>query len=439
MKLPPIPESLSTGRRRFLHAALGAASMLPAQPARQRPPNIVLIMADDFGYECLACNGATAYKTPRLDALAATGVRFTNAHATPLCTPTRVQLMTGKYNFRNYTEFGSLPRSEFTFAHFLQQAGYRTAVAGKWQLAGAIPGQGYKGEGTLPAAAGFEESYLWQVKARESRYWDPLLEINGELQPPAAGKYGPDLFADFAIRFIERHRERPFFFYYPMALTHDPFVPTPFSKGVTEEQKHKADPRWFGDMVAYADHVVGRIVDKIDAAGLGRDTLILFTGDNGTGRGITTPTENGPYRGGKGTTTLAGTHVPLLARWAGTTPKGRVCDDLIDFTDFFPTIAEAVRSPMPSDHPKDGRSFLAQIEGRPGNPREWIFCHYDPRWGKAQPARWVMNRRWKLYADGRFIDLLNDPREQSPLADLTPEMKAAASKFSAVLAKMVRT
>ena len=420
---------------------LGAAFGLRAGPGSglRRPPNIVLIMADDLGYECLSCNGATEYKTPRLDALAASGVRFINAHSTALCTSTRVQLMTGKYNFRNYVEFGSLPPGKLTFAHVLQQAGYRTGVVGKWQLAGAIEGTAYKGVGTLPEGAGFAEHCLWQVKARGSRYWDALVQVNGELQPVARGKYGPDLFTEFALGFIERNRDRPFLLYYPMVLTHDPFVPTPRSRDFTPEQKHKSDPRGFSDMVSYMDELVGRIVDKIDSAELGQHTLILFTADNGTAKSITTQTRQGPYHGGKGSTTLAGTHVPLIARWTGIAKGGRVCEDLIDFTDFFPTIAEAAGCSMPVGHPNDGRSFLRQIQGKRGGSREWIFCHYDPRWGGIKPARWVMDTRYKLYDDGRFFDLRSDPNEERPLASLTGEMKVTLRKFRAVLQRMTTT
>jgi arylsulfatase A-like enzyme len=426
-------------RRQFLQcAALGSASAIVANAQQRRSPNIVLIMADDLGYECLACNGATQYQTPRLDAFAASGVRFTAAHATPLCTPTRVQLMTGKYNFRNYTEFGSLKPGEQTFGHLLQKRGYRTCVIGKWQLAGAIQGTGYRGKGSLPDEAGFDEHCLWQVRDRGSRYWEPTIQINGQLESAIKEKYGPDLFAGFAEKFIDSNRNRPFFLYYPMALTHDPFVPTPRSNSVlSTEQKHKNDPKWFSDMVAYMDHCAGRVIAAIEQAGLSDNTLIFFTGDNGTSPAITTMTRNGPYKGGKGGTTEAGTHVPLLARWAGRTPKGALSNDLIDFTDFLPTIAEATQSPIPPEHPRDGRSFLPQVLGQKGKPREWIFCDYNPRWGNNRPpARWAMDHRWKLYGDGRFFDLRQDPLEQKPpVAELTGEMRGAKQKLEAALAK----
>jgi arylsulfatase A len=250
------------------------------------------------------------------------------------------------------------------------------------------------------------------------------------------GRFGTDVFTDYAMDFVERHRDRPFFLYYPMALTHDPFLPTPRSRDFREEQKHRGDKVWFADMVAYMDEAAGRIVRKIDGAGLAGNTLVLFTGDNGASPAITTRTANGPYRGGKGSTIAAGTHVPLIARWQGAPGQRAVCSDLVDFTDFFPTLAEAAGAHIPDDHPRDGRSFLPPITGRKGSPREWIFCDYNPRWGRFQPARWAMDERWKLYGDGRFYDLQNDPREQQPLTALTPEMRQASAKLASALSAM---
>lgn len=390
---------------------------------QKRPPNIVLLLADDFGFENLSGNGNQRWRTPHLDALAARGVRFTHAHATPLCTPTRIQLMTGQYNFRNYTEFGQLRKGERTFAHFLKDAGYVTGIAGKWQLSGAIPGTQYKGEGQLPGEAGFDEHCLWQVKRRGSRYWDPLLDVNGEQLPVAKGEFGPDRFAAFAADFFTRHRDRPFFFYYSMALTHDPFVPTPASRGATEKDKNGDDPRWFPDMVAYLDGLVGKLVAKLDELGLGENTLVVFTGDNGS------PREVG---GGKGGPLANGTHVPLIARWGSRTPAGRVCPDLVDTTDYFPTFAEAAGRAMPAGHPRDGRSFLPQVLGRKGKPRTEIFFHYAPRWGKFAHERWVMDHRWKLYGDGRAFEVSRDPEERTAV-ELPAKVKA---RFTAVLDRM---
>jgi arylsulfatase A len=155
-------------------------------------PNIVLIMADDLGYECLSCYGSRSYKTPVLDGLARTGMRFDNCHSQPLCTPSRVKIMTGRYNFRNYTRFGHFDFKEKTFAHVLKSAGYATCIAGKWQLMG----RGAAG----PYDAGFDEYCLWHMEdafARKgSRYHSPKIIKNGELMNGLEGKYGPDVFCD---------------------------------------------------------------------------------------------------------------------------------------------------------------------------------------------------------------------------------------------------
>ena len=145
-------------------------------------------------------------------------MRFEHCHVQPLCTPTRVQLMTGRYNVRNYLNFGTLVRTETTFAHLLKKAGYATGICGKWQLGR---------EKDSPQHFGFDESYLWQHTRRPPRYANPGLEHNGKELNFTNGEYGPKLVNDFALDFVTRHKDEPFFLYYPMMLTHDPFQPTP--------------------------------------------------------------------------------------------------------------------------------------------------------------------------------------------------------------------
>ncbi len=426
-------------RRKFIQAlGLGAAPLVMPECIRgsQRAarttttdkPNVILIMADDLGYECLGCYGGTSYKTPVLDALGGSGMRFQHCYSQPLCTPSRVKIMTGLYNFRNYTEFGVLDPNQKTFGHLLQSAGYATCVVGKWQLYGSIDQRPQvRGTGTYPDKAGFDEFCLWQIEQRGSRYKDPIIVQNGRLREDLKDKYGPDIFCDYILDFIGRHRSRPFFVYYPMALVHSPFVPTPDSKDWAENV-HKNDKKYFADMVAYMDKIVGRIVQKLDELNLRERTLILFTGDNGTSKGIDSQMSGRIIRGGKGDTTDAGTHVPLIANWKGTTPAGKVCQDLIDFSDFIPTFAEAAGASLPERVAVDGRSFLPQLRGQEGNPRDWIFCHYEPRWGQWKRKRFVRDKRWKLYDTGQLFDVQADPLEQNPIEPGKADTEAAVAR-----------
>lgn len=408
--------------------ALGAAPRRSqAVVSGGRRPNIVLIMADDLGYECLGCYGSTSYRTPVLDELARTGMRFDHCYSQPLCTPSRVKIMTGRYNVRNYKAFGILPPDETTFGHVLKGAGYATCVVGKWQLYGSNAAlRQSQGPGASPEQAGFNEHCLWQVDRRESRYHDPLIVANGTYLRDTKGRYGPDIFTDYALDFIERKKDHPFLLYFPMALVHNPFVPTPDS-AAWHESPNKQNKKYFADMVAYMDKIVGRIVKKLDDLGLREDTLILFTGDNGTNRNITSKLGDRTVRGGKGSMTDAGTHVPFVANWQGTLPTGRVCNDLVDFSDFFPTLAEAAGARVPGRLGIDGHSFLPQLRGRPGNPRQWVFCHYfrDP----GNPVQcFARDKRWKLYIDGKLFDVQADPLEQRPITSRTGDTAARTAR-----------
>ncbi len=392
----------------------GRLSAEAAALASSNKPNIILIMADDLGYECLGCYGSKSYKTPVLDQLAATGMHFEHCYSQPLCTPSRVKIMTGQYNCRNYVNFGVLDPKQKTFGHLLQSCGYATCVVGKWQLYGSVNQSAkVRGTGSLPGRAGFEEHCLWQIKDRGSRYKDPVMVQNGKIPDGLEGKYGPDVSCDYALDFIERHKAGPFLLYFPMALVHSPFVPTPDSED-WDKPKHKNNTKYFADMVTYMDKIVGRIVSKLDELGLREDTLVLFTGDNGTHKSIKSKMPNGIIRGAKGQTTDAGTRVPLIANQPGVIPAGKVCGDLVDFSDFVPTFAEAAGAEIPGDMPIDGRSFLPQLHGEKGNPREWIFCHYDPRWGNRKRRRFVRDKRWKLYDNGDLYDVPADTLEQNP-------------------------
>jgi arylsulfatase A len=386
-------------------------------------------MADDLGYETVGANGGQSYATPNLDRLAATGMRFEHCHVQPLCTPTRVQLMTGMYNVRNYTQFGAIDPSATTFAQLLKGAGYATGIAGKWQL-----GRGRK----LPQRLGFDESCLWQHTRRPPRYANPGLEYNGRQRDFSNGEYGPDLVNDFAIDFITRHKRQPFVLYYPMMLTHAPYQPTPDSTGWDPRargEKSGRDVKHFADMVAYMDKLVGQLVAKLDELDIRDHTLILFLGDNGTGREIVSQFKGQPYPGGKGSTNARGTHVPLIANWPARIRAGQVNSELIDSTDFLPTLCEAAGVELPDSLPTDGRSFLAQLFGQPSKPREWIYCWYSKNGGPTAKAEFAMTQALKLYRDGRAFDLDADPFEERPLrvADLPRGAAEVAGKLQSVL------
>jgi arylsulfatase A len=387
------------------------------------------MMADDFGYECVGANGCDSYQTPHLDRLAETGIRFTHCHVQPLCTPTRVQLMTGLYNVRNYFEFGLLDPKATTFAQVFKQAGYVTGIVGKWQLGR---------ERGLPRHFGFDESCLWQHTRRPPRYANPGLETNDVEQDYRNGEYGPELVNDFALHFMERHRDHPFLLYYPMILTHDPFQPTPDSANwdplATGERVNRS-PVHFADMVAYTDKMVGRVVAKLHELGLRRRTLILFLGDNGTHSRITTQFQGAPYTGGKGKPTAAGTHVPLIVSWLGVVRSGQVYDDLIDSTDFFPTLCDAAGLPYPADLRLDGRTFWPRLQGETGQPREWIYCWYARNGGPTATHEFAMSHQFKLYRDGRLYRLADDPLEQTPLPSgtFTDDTEAVVRLLSSAL------
>ena len=409
----------------------------------ERPPNIVLIMADDVGWECFGSYGAEDYTTPNLDSLASKGLRFSHCYSQPICTPSRVQIMTGKYNFRNYSHFGYLHPKEKTFAHALRAAGYNTSIAVKWQLNGLSHNAEGNQDRNRPNAAGFDEYCLWQLtipRSGSERFWSPALECNGKVLSKADndGLYGPDIMSDFLCDFMERSGDTPFLVYYPSVLVHDPFVPTPDTAGDRERShelnKQPKDPKArkenFVAMVNYLDQIVGKIVSKLEQINQLDNTIILFTADNGTNVGITSNWQDIKVRGGKGGTTDTGTHVPLIAYWKGHTPEGRVINDLIDFSDFLPTMVDAANATHNIEQQVDGISFLPQLEGKKGTPRNWVFCHYQPYWGKFKGTQFVRNQHYKLYRDESFFDIGQDMFEKAPLSSsLDPDAAAARSMF----------
>lgn len=411
-------------------------------------PNIILIMADDMGYEALSSNGSESCKSPNLDKLAAKGVHFTNGFSNPICTPSRVKLMTGQYNVRNYVKFGWLDREQTTFAHQLKAAGYATAIAGKWQLGR---------DKDSPQHFGFEQSCLWQHtrsgrskdggKTIDRRFVNPQLEFNGVEKDFTNGEYAPQICTDFICDFIDENKKKPFLVYYPMILTHCPFDPTPDSTdwdpkrlGSTTYKGDRNDPqRHFRDMVAYADKAVGQIVAQLEKSGVRDNTLIIFTGDNGTDTPIVTPWNGTKVVGGKGTMSDTGTRVPLIASWpAGIQKPGRVVDDLVEFTDVFPTLCEVTGAKLPKNHPGDGASIVPVLRNQADARRkDWIYI-----WYRKQVM--VRNKQYSFVAnqDGSKAALTryDSPFNGTKLKDsaLTKTERALREQFEATIARLAK-
>ena len=406
-------------------------------------PNIILIMADDLGRECLSSYGSASYQTPNLDKLAEQGVRFENMFSQPLCTPSRVKIMTGKYNYRNYTDFGYLNPEEKTFGNILRDAGYQTMIAGKWQLNGIYRDkkQGWDNK-NRPHHFGFDEYCLWQLTksaSRGERYANPLIIQNGKQLPRDKDQYGPDVFCNYVLNFMERHinSKAPFFVYYPMVLPHNPFVPTPDSPEWSNSyNRYQKDTHFFKDMVAYTDKNVGRIMDKLEETGMDENTLVIFTGDNGTNRKIVSTMNNGNnIKGMKGYMVDWGTRVPLIAYWKGHSQTGAVNTDLIEFSDVLPTLEDAAGIHTPAHKIVDGQSFLPQVLGDSVYPLSYVYMYYKPDWGGFDNGIFVRNKTYKLYVDGRFYNVDQDVQEKHPLskATLTREERNIRQKLQNIL------
>ena len=380
-------------------------------------PNIILVVVDDMGRDWVSCYGAT-HSTPNIDRLAEQGVRYETAWCTPICTPTRVTLLTGLYPFHHgwiqhydvprWGGAGLRPDRFTTFARLLREDGYSTAIGGKWQI---------NHLGKEPDALekhGFDEHCVWpgvengQPETQE-RFWNGLVVTNGKR---SKSSYGPDTINHFLVDYIKRHKDRPFLLYYPMLLTHGPHATTPMNKAEAPEGK----PALYAGNVTYMDHLVGKLVRTVDDLGLRERTVIIFTGDNGSA--LPGNLNGEPYPKGKGRQADWGAHVPFIVRAPFLSSGGIVSRDLVDFTDLYPTFLELAGIEPPKAIKLDGKSFVSGLRGDedPFKKRSWIY---------SQIGDFRMIRDWTHILDskGAFHNLLKDPRQEeevSPLDKIAP-------------------
>ncbi len=430
--------------RRLSAVALGL--VLPCLDSlADRLPNFVVMMADDLGAGELGCYGHPGHRTPNLDKLAATGVQFLTCYATPLCHPTRFMIMTGQYGHHNgIYNFGGRaggpgpddPAEQIvnhvTFGHMLKKAGYATGLSGKWQLSGGHP--------NLIREAGFDEYLMWAYKhnlppgvehtgawedkkgSKTERYWHPSLVKNGEYVPTGPGDYGPDFFCNFAVDFIRRHKDKPFFLYCPMALTHAPHYTTPDTTKTLEDRHRHSKDNWRAN-VEYADKIVGRIVAALEEAGLREDTVLFFTGDNGTGGN------------GKGQATELGCRVPGIWNAPGRVKALGKTRALMDLSDVFPTLADYAGAPLPGGVPIDGVSLRPVLEGEQDSVRDWAYGYLADR-RVLRDSRWLLEDN-SPHRKGRFFDC-GSGRDGSGYRDVTDsaeaEVVAARKRFEEILA-----
>ncbi|MDU0355136.1 sulfatase-like hydrolase/transferase [Paraglaciecola aquimarina] len=435
--------------------------------------NIVFILIDDLSHYGVTAYGANrlhsydgeftnkAFSTPNIDALAKSGLRVDNAFAYPICENTRIALMSGKNNDRNYLKPKSQHASDITFGDAFQKAGYTTGLFGKWkQTRGTkeIPAEKYISE------FGWDDYAAFDVITEGQRFINPNLVINGVEQnyngrtdvDPQTGRrwYGPDIVNRHALRFIEENRDKPFFLYYPMMLVHDDHKPTPdtqpnsifdeFPETAQYNNEGGDDRQYFPDMIEYMDKLIGKVVDKIEQQGLRENTLIVVMGDNGTKETFGHVLADGSiYPGRKGGNADNGLHVPLVLNMPKVIPANqdgtyRSYDGLVNLTDIYPTIAEAADIEMPMAEQVDGISFWPQAKGASGEPRQHIYTWFigNNTYKDADDVGivYAFNKNFKRYApskefpQGRFFDLRSDLLERE--GDKVVNAKWGIKRFS---------
>ena len=436
-------------------ALLAIIQLAPPKWVTGEDFNFLLIMVDDLGKEWISCYGSEDVKTPHIDELAAEGMRFTNYYCMPQCTPSRVTLLTGQYPFRHgWVNHWDVPRwgggcsfdpeKNPSFPKSLREAGWKTVVAGKWQI------DDFRQEPKAMQQAGFDHYCMWTGYETGNpksgkRYQDPYIFCDGK-SSSRPGNFGPDVFADYLVDFIDQADNQPFFMYFPMVLTHDPLVATPAEpKANTKLAKHKA-------MVRYTDELVGRLLDALEKNHLRKKTIVIFTTDNGSSQRITGHINGEAIRGGKSKTSEQGICVPLIASCPGTIPSGVVSQALVDLTDLSTTLCDLAGVPWKNSN-RDGHSFQPVLRGAAvDTSREWIMAMGGGNHAKLTTAgvenqywfrdRVLRNNHYKIYIGSdrkpqKLVHLANDPNEMEDLlASKDPEVNTARRIFRNAVEQM---
>jgi len=461
----------AAGTLGFLAGAWARPVRAKEKEAPPKKPNFVFILVDDLGWRDVGCFESTFYETPNIDRLAREGMRFTDAYAAcPVCSPTRASIMTGKnparlhltnflvgqrwpadspiVNIPNWQKF--LPLEEVTIAEALKEAGYATGYVGKWHL------------GNTPEAQGFDFNAGGCHMGLPPTYFDPY--GIPKLPNRRPGEYLTDRLADEAIRFIEAHRDEPFFLYFAHYAVHTPLqakddrtakyaakagataatdVPEFGREGRNKVRQVQNHPVYAG-MVESVDDSVGRVMKKLADLGLDDNTIIFFFSDNG---GLSTaegwPTSNLPLRAGKGWLYEGGIREPTIIKWPGVTPPGFTCDTPMISDDFYPTILQMAGLGLRPEQPMDGTSLVPLLRRESGWGRDtlhWHYPHYSNQGGA--PAGAIRRGDWKLvewYEDGRLelYNLRDDLGEAKDLAAAMPEKARELQKMLADWRKSV--
>lgn len=414
---------------------------LPTPPNLVGHPNIIVILADDIGYEVPKFNGGQSYQTPSLDAMATSGLRFTNCFAMASSSPSRFMLTTGKYNFRNYTNWGVMNPTETTVANILHNAGYTTCVSGKWQFDG--------GDASIKSL-GYDKYCVWDAfKTGDEEeaefgtsYKDPSIYQDGGYlgtDSVLTGSYGVDVFNQYVTDFIDNNKSNPFFIYYPIPIAHEPFSPVPGDPKYAAwvSKRGRSDTSFYPSMVNYMDKAIGDVINKVKADGLESKTVILFVSDNGTPSSIVSTYKNRQVTGGMGTPNIYGTHVPMLAYCPGSVTTG-TCSSFIDFTDFLPTIVGLANTQLPAGFVTDGQTFRNQLFKSSFPGRTYLYSYFfpHPESTNSLQREYVQDTVYKYYDNGYgFFNIATDPYEVSKLsgAALTEDQQRLIGGFRKVI------